>query len=78
MKLPNLKSLKFSTMFGWRSRLQQRKGTYYIALDKKIIRGLALNRGDSLLAYLGEDERERPLIVVFLDKKDVNEKEDCW
>jgi hypothetical protein len=76
MKLPNLKSLKFSTMFGWRSHLQLRKGTYYIALDKKIVRGLALNRGDLMLAYLGEDEKERPLIVVFLDKKDRNGEED--
>jgi len=66
---PNVKRLIVSTLFSWLSKIQCRKGSYYIALDKKIVRGLQLERGDTVKSSLSQDGQSRPVILVEFEKE---------
>jgi len=68
---PNVRQLKVSTFFCWLSKLQCRKGSYYIALDKKIARGLNLHRGDKIKSSLSQDKNNKPIILVEFEKGEV-------
>jgi hypothetical protein len=65
----NIKKLLVSTLFRWCSKIQCRKGSYYIALDKKIVKGLRLERGDTVTSYLSKDESSNPVILVELKER---------
>jgi hypothetical protein len=52
---------------GWKSLLQIRGGSSRILILKSVVRGLCLNRGQSVYSYVGEDPSGRPVMVSYLD-----------
>ena len=65
----NVKSIEVSKIFCWNSKIQCRRGSYYIALDKKIVKGLGLERGDMVKSFLSKDAQKRPVILVEFEKE---------
>jgi len=63
-------------MLGWKSRVQLKRVTYYFSLNKNVVRGLNISKGDVLFSYLGEDASGRPIVITFLDKKDIKGEEE--
>jgi len=45
-------------------------------LNKNVVRGLNISKGDVLFSYLGEDASGRPIVITFLDKKDAHNKQE--
>ena len=60
---------KFKWFTGWVAKARKLKGTFYISIDKGVTRAVRLEKGDRLYAYRGEDENERPVMIVYLDLK---------
>jgi hypothetical protein len=54
---------------GWRIRLQQKRGYYFITLAKELIVGNMLKKGNPLYYYL-VDFGGRKALVAFLDGKE--------
>ena len=52
---------------GWTSKLMKRKATYYVSINKLVIQGSRLNKGDRLNSYLCEDEDGKVVVVMYLD-----------
>ena len=61
---------KFKWFTGWKSKARKLKGTFYISIEKGVVRALGLQKGEHLYAYRGEDLEGRPVMMVYLDKKD--------
>ncbi len=55
--------------FGWKTYLQQRRGTSKITLNKIIVLGCGLEKGQPLYCYLARDKEERQIIMAYLDGK---------
>lgn len=55
--------------FGWKTYLQQRRGTSKITLNKIIVVGCGLQKGQPLFCYLGRDREDRQIIMAYLDGK---------
>ena len=55
--------------FGWKTYLQQRRGTSKITVNKLIATGVGLEKGQALYCYLAKDNSNRQIIVVYLDGK---------
>ena len=55
--------------FGWKTNLQQKRGTSKITISKPVAIGAGLEKGQELYCYLGKDRKERPIMVVYLDRK---------
>lgn len=60
---------KFET-YGWKTLLQQRRGTSKITINKNVAVGAGLQKGQSLYCYLAKDREGRPMVVVYLDGKE--------
>ncbi|MGC8885344.1 MAG: hypothetical protein ACP5IJ_01925 [Candidatus Nanoarchaeia archaeon] len=69
-KLPN-KKLFYFPFLGWKTKLVKRGHTYYVAVDKRVLRALLLVDSDcfKVYSYFGLDEKQRPVVIVFLDSK---------
>ena len=65
------KMQKFKWFTSWRSKARKLKGTFYISIEKGVARAMGLQKGERLYAYRGEDDKERPVMMVYLDKKDM-------
>jgi len=63
-------------VLGWKSRVQLKRVTYYFSLNRNVVRGLNISKGDVLFSYLGEDAEGRPIVITFLDKKDLHKKQE--
>ncbi len=58
--------IKFQNI-GWKSKITQKRATFSISINKLVVNGSCLEKGQVLHCYLAEDEKKRPLIVVYLD-----------
>jgi hypothetical protein len=54
---------------GWKSKIILKRATAYISINKLIVNGCSLEKGQELCSYLAEDESERKLILTYLDGK---------
>jgi len=55
----------------YESFIRTRKATFYISIERRIARRFGFKHGDSIYYYRGIDERRRPLVKIYMDKKDV-------
>ena len=53
--------------FGWKTYLQQRRGTSKITINKLVATGAGLRKGQFIYCYLAKDKNERPIVVIYLD-----------
>ena len=54
---------------GWKSKIILKRATAYISINKLVVDGCCLEKGQILYSYLAEDEKGRKIIVTYLDKK---------
>jgi penicillin V acylase-like amidase (Ntn superfamily) len=54
---------------GWKSKIILKRATAYISINKLIVDGCCLEKGQVLYSYLAEDEKGRKIIVTYLDGK---------
>ncbi len=54
---------------GWKSRIIMKRATAYISINKLIVDGCGLEKGEELHSYLAEDEKDRKIILIYLDGK---------
>ena len=59
---------KFSGV-GWKSKIILKRATAYISINKLIVDGCSLEKGQILYSYLAEDEKARKIIITYLDGK---------
>jgi len=59
---------KFSGL-GWKSKIIMKRATAYISINKMVVDGCGLEKGQELYSYLAEDENERKIMIVYLDGK---------
>ena len=58
---------------GWKSKIIMKRATAYISINKLVVDGCCLEKGQVLYSYLAEDEKERKIIITYLDgKKNAN------
>ena len=55
--------------FGWKTYLQNRRGTSKITINKNVAVGACLEKGQFLYCYLAKDKNSRPIVLVYLDGK---------
>jgi hypothetical protein len=59
---------------GWRSKIIQKRASFYISINKLVAQGNDLEKGQELYSYLAESPDERKIIITYLDgKKQGNE-----
>jgi len=66
--------IKFQNL-GWKSKVSQKRATFSISINKLVVVGSCLKKGQILYSYLGEDDSSRPIIITYLDGK---EKSNNW
>jgi len=54
---------------GWKSRVMLKRSTYSISINKLVVDGNCLEKGQELYCYLAEDKDKRPIVIVYLDGK---------
>jgi hypothetical protein len=54
---------------GYKSKLCQKRATFYISINKLVAVGNSLEKGETLYSYLAEDEKGRKVIVTYLDER---------
>ena len=54
---------------GWKSKIILKRATAYISINKLIVDGCCLEKGQILYSYLAEDEKARKIIITYLDGK---------
>lgn len=59
---------------GWQSKVMQKRSTLSITITKPVVIGCDITKGQILFCYLGEDEEKRPIMLVYLDGKQKNNK----
>ena len=59
---------------GWKNKILMKRATAYISINKLIVEGNGLEKGQILYYYLAEDENGRKIIITYLDGKRNEEK----
>jgi len=54
---------------GWKCKIILKRATAYISINKLVVDGCDLEKGRVLHSYLAEDEKERKIIITYLDGK---------
>lgn len=54
---------------GWKSKIILKRATAYISINKLVVDGCSLEKGQILYSYLAEDESRRKTIITYLDGK---------
>lgn len=54
---------------GWKSKIILKRATAYISINKLVVNGCDLKKGQTLHSYLAEDEKGRKIIVIYLEGK---------
>jgi len=67
----NFLDLKLSGI-GWKSKIILKRATAYISINKLIVTGCSLEKGQELHSYLAEDDLGRKIMIVYLDGKKAN------
>ena len=63
-----MKSIKNKFIgIGWKSKIILKRATAYISINKLIVDGCSLEKGDELYSYLACDEDRRKIIIIYLD-----------
>ena len=57
---------------GWKSKIILKRTTAYISINKLIVTGCNLEKGQELYSYLAEDEKGRKIMLVYLDGNKTN------
>ena len=57
---------------GWESKIILKRATAYISINKLIVDGCCLEKGQRLYSYLAEDEKGRKIIITYLDGKKIS------
>lgn len=65
---------KFSGI-GWKSKVSLKRATFSISVNKLIAEGCCLEKGQEIYSYLAEDDKNRKIIVIYLDGKKENSSE---
>jgi hypothetical protein len=72
----SLKNIKFKVKkflgVGWKSKISLKRATFSISINKLVAEGCCLEKGQELYSYLAEDEKDRKMIVTYLDGKKMN------
>lgn len=55
---------------GWKSKLAQKRATLSISINKTIVLGCCLKKGQTLYSYIAQDENGRAVIVTYVDGKE--------
>ena len=55
--------------FGWKTSVQQKRGSSKITINKIIAVGAGLEKGQAVYCYVAKDKKGRPMILVYLDGK---------
>ena len=54
---------------GWKSKVTQKRSTLSISINKLVVIGSNLEKGQTLYSYLAEDNNKRPIMITYLDFK---------
>lgn len=57
---------------GWKNKIILKRATAYISINKLIVTGCNLEKGQELYSYLAEDEKGRKVMLVYLDGNKTN------
>jgi len=57
---------------GWKSKIVLKRATAYISINKLVVDGCCLEKGQELYSCLAEDEKGRQIIIIYLDGKKRN------
>jgi len=57
---------------GWKSKIIFKRATAYISINKLVVEGCCLEKGQVLYSYLAEDEKGRKIIITYLNGKNEN------
>ena len=55
---------------GWKSKVAQKRATFSISINKLIIIGNCIQKGQTLFSYLAKDKNNRSIIITYLDGKE--------
>jgi len=59
---------------GWKNKILMKRATAYISINKLVVEGNGLEKGQILYSYLAEDEKGRKIIITYIDGKRKEEK----
>lgn len=54
---------------GWKSKIMQKRATFSISINKLVVTGCNLEKGQILYSYLAQDKNKRSIMVTYLDNK---------
>lgn len=54
---------------GWKSKIIFKRKTAYISINKLVVEGCNLEKGNEIYSYLAEDQKGRKIVVAYLDGK---------
>ena len=54
---------------GWKSKIILKRATAYISINKLVVEGCCLEKGQILYSYLAEDEKGKKIIITYLNGK---------
>ncbi|MFW5847096.1 MAG: hypothetical protein ACOCUU_02980 [Nanoarchaeota archaeon] len=57
---------------GWKSKLIFKKATAYISINKLVVEGCNLKKGEKLKSYIAEDSSGRKIVITYLNGKNTN------
>ena len=57
---------------GWKSKIIFKRATAYISINKLVVEGCNLEKGNEIYSYLAEDEKRRKIIIAYLDGEKAN------
>ena len=69
-----IKKIEFFGRFigiGWKSKLIFKRATAYFSINKLVVDGCDLEKGDEICSYLGEDEKGRKVIISYIDREKI-------
>ena len=56
--------------FGWKSKITQKRATFSISISKLVVIGCCIKKGQTLFSYLDKDDKDRSIIITYLDNKE--------
>ena len=54
---------------GWKSKLIFKRATAYFSINKLVVNGCNLEKGNEIYSYLAEDGNGRKMIISYVDGK---------
>ena len=61
--------VKFQNI-GWKSKVSQKRATLSISINKLIVNGCCLKKGQIVYSYIAMDSNKRPIMIAYLDNKE--------